>query len=149
MTLTSPSPSQTMVQKIFSKLKIFDNLFLVVKLVSGLNSELEGTLGGLKKAYVTTPEENGVRTGLVLRPHSTSLVLNSTPGFLQFFDTETKTLSTEVRTCAAECGHCHHNFMLGYGNYKVNSYNIKKILGILRTKKNFFKLNFLLLVVTI
>ncbi len=68
----------------------------VVKLVSGLNSELEGTLGGLKKAYATTPEENGMRMGLVLRPHSTSLVLNSTPGFLQCFDTETQALSTEV-----------------------------------------------------
>lgn len=75
-------------------------LFLVIRLVSGLNSEVEGTLGGLRRAHVTTPGENGVRTGLMLHPQSKALVLNSTPGLLQFYDTETQHLSSEVsETC--------------------------------------------------
>lgn len=71
-------------------------LLVVIELVSGLNSDVEGVLGGLRKALVTSPKENAVRTGLVLRPYSTSLVLNSTPGFLQFYDTDTASLSNEV-----------------------------------------------------
>lgn len=69
---------------------------LVIRLVSGLNSDVEGTLGGLRRAFVTSPGENGLRTGLRLHPLSKTLVLNSTPGLVQFFDTETQSLSSEV-----------------------------------------------------
>ena len=69
---------------------------LVIQLVSGLNSDVEGTLGGLRRAFVAAPKEEGVWSGLVLHPRSRILVLNSTPGLLQFFDTETRALSSEV-----------------------------------------------------
>ena len=70
----------------------------VVRLVSGLNSDVEGTLGGLRRAFETASTENAVRTGLRLHPSSRALVLNSSPGLLQFFDTDTLSLSSEVRT---------------------------------------------------
>lgn len=69
----------------------------VVELVSGLNSDVEGVLGGVRRALVAVPGENPVKTGLVLRPSSSSLVLNSSPGFLQFYDTVTGALAEEVR----------------------------------------------------
>ena len=72
----------------------------MIQLVSGLNSNVEGTLGGLRRAFVLTPEENGLRTGLQFHPLSKSLVLNSTPGFVQFYDTKTQALSSEVRVSA-------------------------------------------------
>lgn len=76
-------------------------VWLVIQLVSGLNSDVEGTLGGLRRAFVAAPKEEGVWSGLVLHPHSKILVLNSTPGLLQFFDTETRALSSEVLVCLA------------------------------------------------
>ena len=72
----------------------------MVELVSGLNSEVEGALGGLRRAQ---SGESPVRTGLVLHPSSSSsscLVLNSSPGFLQFYDTATGVLSQEARLSA-------------------------------------------------
>lgn len=65
--------------------------------MSGLNSEVESVLGGLRRALMAGSEEKAVRTGLVLCPSSHSLVLNSSPGLLQFYDTLAPTLSEEVR----------------------------------------------------
>lgn len=68
-----------------------------MELVSGLNSEVEGVLGGLRRALPTQSGEGPVRTGLVPRPPSSCLVLNSSPGFLQFYDAATGVLSQEAR----------------------------------------------------
>ena len=53
-------------------------------------------VGGLRKAYMQDPKQSGLRTGLVWCPHSNSILLNSTPGFLQFYDPLTDTMIKEV-----------------------------------------------------
>ena len=64
----------------------------MVQVLSGLSLIVKGFLGDLRKAWLS-PGNSGMKTGLVLRPDSKSLVLNSTPGLLQFFDTSTGTVS--------------------------------------------------------
>ena len=66
----------------------------VIQVVSGMNLVVEGYLGGIRTAWLS-PQQNGMKTGLVLCPNSKSLVLNSTPGVLQFYDTATRKV-TEV-----------------------------------------------------
>ena len=74
------------------------HVYTVIRLVSGLDTEVECTLGGLRRAHTQDPRENGVKTGLVLDPHSKSIVLNSTPGFLQFYKPGNDTVTQEVCT---------------------------------------------------
>ncbi len=69
---------------------------IVVRLVSGLNNAIECTLGGLRKAFTQDPSENGMKTGLVLDPRSHSIVTNSTPGLLQFYDPYSSAVVEEV-----------------------------------------------------
>ena len=72
----------------------------VICLLSGLDTEVEHTVGGLRKAYMQDPRQSGLRIGLVWCPRSNSLLLNSTPGFLQFYDPFTDTVTKEVQcTC--------------------------------------------------
>ena len=79
------------------------HLYTVICLLSGLDTEVEHVVGGLRKAYLQDPKQNGMRTGLVWCPRSNSLLLNSTPGFLQFYDPFTDTVTGEVRTCTFVC----------------------------------------------
>ena len=58
--------------------------------------EVEHVVGGLRKAYLQDPKQSGLRTGLVWCPRSNSILLNSTPGFLQFYDPFTDTVTKEV-----------------------------------------------------
>ena len=53
-------------------------------------------VGGLRKAYMQDPKQSGLRTGLVWCPRSNSIVLNSTPGVLQFYDPSTDAMIKEV-----------------------------------------------------
>ena len=82
----------------------------VVQLVSGLDTEVECTLGVLKRAHTQDPGENGVKTGLVLDPHTKSIVLNSTPGFLQFYKPERDTVAKEVCVCVANTPDTYRSF---------------------------------------
>ena len=67
----------------------------VVRIVSGLDTKVEWTLGGLMRAH---SHENGIRTGLVQCGADSKLVaLNSTPGFLQFYNPGTDSIAYEVR----------------------------------------------------
>ncbi|XP_064402757.1 WD repeat-containing protein 75-like isoform X3 [Halichondria panicea] len=58
----------------------------VVQVVSGLDTEVEWTIGGLRRSHTQTVDQNGINTGLVICPRSMSIVTNSTPGFIQFYD---------------------------------------------------------------
>ena len=80
----------------------------VICLLSGLDTEVEHVVGGLRKAYMQNPKQNGLKTGLVWCPRSNSLLLNSTPGFLQFYDPFTDTVTKEVGTIidAGTCTNC-------------------------------------------
>jgi NET1-associated nuclear protein 1 (U3 small nucleolar RNA-associated protein 17) len=57
----------------------------IIQVVSGLNNNVEWTVGGLRRSHTQTPGENGMRTGLVWDPRSLSLVANSNPGSLQWY----------------------------------------------------------------
>ena len=70
--------------------------FLVIRVVSGLNSEVEFTLGGLRAARLQDPSENGMKAGIMLDPRSQALVCNSTPGVLQFYQPERNCVDSEV-----------------------------------------------------
>ena len=67
-----------------------------MQLVSGLDTAVESTIGGLRKSHTQDPCRNGIRTGLVLCPRSMSIALNGTPGFLQFYNPLTDTVAQEV-----------------------------------------------------
>ena len=69
---------------------------IVIHLISGMDTDIKCTLGGLRKAYTQTPDEHGIETGLVLEPRSNSIVLNSIPGFIQFYQPKTDSLVYEV-----------------------------------------------------
>ncbi len=71
----------------------------VVKVVSGLDTEVEWSIGGLRRAHTQSPDQNGIKTGLVVDPRSMSLVTNSTPGFIQFYDPVSDSVKQEVRQC--------------------------------------------------
>ncbi len=66
----------------------------MIQILSGLNLDVEGSLGGLRRAWLAL-NKNGMKTGLVVCPNSKSLVFNSTPGVLQFYEARTKRV-TEV-----------------------------------------------------
>ncbi len=72
-------------------------MFPVVKVVSGLDTEVEWSFGGLRKAHTQSADQNGIKTGLVLCPRSMSIVTNSTPGFIQFYDPAKDSVKQEVR----------------------------------------------------
>ena len=65
-------------------------------LLSGLDTEVEHMIGGLRKAYLQNPDLNGLKAGLVWCPHTDSILLNSTPGFLQFYNPSTDSVTREV-----------------------------------------------------
>ena len=52
-------------------------------------------------------EASSIRTGLVLRPATSCLVLNSSPGFLQFYDPVSGLLSEEVRVDSCDMFVCY------------------------------------------
>ena len=79
---------------------LYHPLVAVVCLLSGLDTEVEHIVGGLRKAYVQNPSQSGLRTGLVWCPRSNSILLNSTPGQLQFYDPFTDLVTREVRLYA-------------------------------------------------
>ena len=65
-------------------------------------------LGGLRRTLVTEEgEASSIRTGLVLRPATSCLVLNSSPGFLQFYDPVSGLLSEEVRVDSCDMFVCY------------------------------------------
>ena len=81
----------------------------VIRLISGLNSSIERTLGLLRKTLPQQHEKNGVpvRTGLVSTPSSASVIaLNGSPGYLQFFNVDKMCLSQEVKKCFSSLSNC-------------------------------------------
>ena len=90
------SPEQWWVWLAGSKGGVCDEVLVATAIVmlSGLSLEEDGLLGGLRQAW-SSPKVGEVRTGLVLCPRNRSLVLNSSPGVLQFYDVTTQ-MVTEV-----------------------------------------------------
>ena len=72
---------------------------LAIMIVSGLDNEVECSLGGLRRAHTQNPRENGVRTGLQWDPRSQSMVLNANPGMLQWYEPGKDTVVSQVGGC--------------------------------------------------
>ena len=68
----------------------------VIRVVSGLNNDVQFTIGGLRKACLQDPSVPGMKTGLVLNPSSNTIALNSTPGFIQLYCPATGGIVLEV-----------------------------------------------------
>jgi hypothetical protein len=75
----------------------------VIQVVSGLNNNVEWTVGGLRRSHTQTPGENGMRTGLVWDPRSLSLVANSNPGSLQWYRPDLDQVTCQVYTFHSAC----------------------------------------------
>ena len=74
---------------------------IVIYLLSGLDTEVEHIVGGLRKAYLQNLSQSGLKIGLVWCPCTKLVLLNSTPGLLQFYDTSTDSVVREV--CDSPC----------------------------------------------
>ncbi len=81
---------------VFALLTTYNRWFLVVQVVSGLDTEVEWTIGGLRRSHTQTVDQNGINTGLVICPRSMSIVTNSTPGFIQFYDPVKESVTQQV-----------------------------------------------------
>ena len=68
----------------------------VIQVVSGLDNNVEWSLGGMRRAHTQDPKENGTRTGLLWDPRSLSIVANSNPGCLQWYRPEVDLVSSQV-----------------------------------------------------
>lgn len=73
----------------------------MIRVVSGLNNDVQFTLGGLRKAFLQDPKALGMKTGLVYNPHSNTIAMNSTPGFVQFYSPVSGGVLHEV--CVSPC----------------------------------------------
>ena len=54
-------------------------------MISGLDNEVEWSVGGMHRAHTQNPKESGMRTGLQWDPRSGCMVMNSNPGSLQWY----------------------------------------------------------------
>ena len=54
-------------------------------MISGLDNEVEWSVGGMRRAHTQNPKESGMRTGLQWDPRSGCMVMNSNPGSLQWY----------------------------------------------------------------
>ena len=68
----------------------------VIRVVSGLNNDIQFTIGGLRKAFLQDSNALGMKTGLVFCSHSDMIALNSTPGFVQFYNPSSGASMLEV-----------------------------------------------------
>ena len=73
----------------------------VIQVVSGLNNNVEWTVGGLRRAHTQDPRDSGMRTGLVWDPRSCSIVTNGNPGSLQWYRPDVDQVASQV------CVHTH------------------------------------------
>ena len=68
----------------------------MIRVVSGLNNDVQFTLGGLRKAFLQDPKALGMKTGLVYNPRLNTIAMNSTPGFIQFYSPSSGGVLQEV-----------------------------------------------------
>ena len=68
----------------------------VIQVVSGLDNEVEWSVGGMRRAHMQSPKENGMKTGLTWDPRSRSIVANSSPGSLQWYRPDIDAVTTQV-----------------------------------------------------
>ena len=76
---------------------LFFNYFLLaIHLVSGQSNEVENTLVSLYRALPGLHSNARVSTGLVYDPRTKCIVLNGSPGHLQYFDIFTHRVENQV-----------------------------------------------------